>query len=258
MQKIDSTRTRMAVGATALALCIALVGCGSGSSSSASEVPSLGGSSTTAKTTSTTVDPEKAAQEFVACLRKQGLTVDDPQVDSNGNVDMRSIFQSANINPGSTEGQKAMEACRSKLDNAGFGPSEEDRAARQEAMLAFTACLRKQGLDVQDVDFSGPGGARPGTPPGGAGTSGSVGAQVPAGASGSSGSSGAGAPGGPQGGPGPMSEADRTTRLAQRLGLDSSDAKVTAAFDACSDELSAIGGPGGGPGGSTTTTTAKG
>ncbi|MBK6668866.1 MAG: hypothetical protein IPG46_03960 [Actinobacteria bacterium] len=53
-----------------------------------------------------------------------------------------------------------------------------------------------------------------------------------------------------------MSEEDRTERLAEQLGLDASDASVTKAFDACSDELSAMtaGGPGGGNGGSTTTT----
>lgn len=254
---------RKAVGVLGLMACVGLVACGSGDETASTDVPSLGGTATTARTTSTTVNPEKAAQNFVKCLRDEGLEVADPEMGSDGNIDMRSIFESANIQPGSDEFRTAMDACREFLDNAGFGPSDEDRAQRQEAMLAFTACLRGEGLDVEDIEFAGPGGARPGPPPG-ATTSGASGAiaGATAGSSGASGALGratgavgtvgeAGGPqGGPQGGPGPMSEADRQTRLAEMLGLDPADPKVTSALETCSDELAALGGPGQRPGAS--------
>ena len=133
---------RKAVGVLGLMACVGLVACGSGDETASTDVPSLGGTATTARTTSTTVNPEKAAQNFVKCLRDEGLEVADPEMGSDGNIDMRSIFESANIQPGSDEFRTAMDACREFLDNAGFGPSDEDRAQRQEAMLAFTACLR--------------------------------------------------------------------------------------------------------------------
>ena len=128
---------RKAVGVLGLMACVGLVACGSGDETASTDVPSLGGTATTERTTSTTVNPEKAAQNFVKCLRDEGLEVADPEMGSDGNIDMRSIFESANIQPGSDEFRTAMDACREFLDNAGFGPSEEDRAQRQEAMLAL-------------------------------------------------------------------------------------------------------------------------
>lgn len=114
---------RKAVGVLGLMACVGLVACGSGDETASTDVPSLGGTATTARTTSTTVNPEKAAQNFVKCLRDEGLEVADPEMGSDGNIDMRSIFESANIQPGSDEFRTAMDACREFLDNAGFGTS---------------------------------------------------------------------------------------------------------------------------------------
>lgn len=242
--------------------------CG-GESTSSADLPSLGGSGAGSEdgssSTSTTANPEKAAQAFVACLREQGLEVADPEVGADGQIDFRTIFDSANLGPGSEEGRTAMDACRDELDGAGFGPSEDDRAARQEAMLSFTSCLRGEGLTVEDPSFEGPGGMRPGAPPegavaGGSGASGdtasngSVGTSGPIGAaSGVVGSAGVGQ--GPQVAPGqPPSEEERTQRLAEMLDLDPADEQVSAAFDACSDKLADLGGPGG-PGGQAASTT---
>ncbi|HMS11500.1 MAG: hypothetical protein V9E99_16950 [Microthrixaceae bacterium] len=244
---IRSVLTLRRLAAPLTCATLALAGCGSDSTTKA-DVPSLNGSDASSEaTTTTTIDPEEAAQNFVACLREQGIEVADPKVDSDGQIDMRSIFDSAGINPGDDSMRTAMDSCRDELANAGFGPSEEDSEARQEAMLAFTSCLRDEGLDVGDITFDGPG--QGGPPSGAAGASGSD-------ASGATGATGAGGATPPERPDGPMSDEDRTERLAEQLGLDASDASVTKAFDACSDELSAMtaGGPGGGNGGSTTTT----
>jgi hypothetical protein len=259
---------QLRTGALCLALAAASLGACGGDSTSSADLPSIGGSTATedgSKATSTTVNPEEAAQEFVACLREQGLEVADPEVGSDGQIDFRSIFESANLGPGSEEGRAAMDACGDKLQNAGFGPSEEEGEQRQEALLAFTSCLRGEGLTVADPDLTGPGGFRPGAPPDGvgAGASGSVG--DPAGTSGANGGLGAASGtvgnagvGGPGGAPGePPSEEERTERLAQMLDLDPTDSAVTAAFEACSDHLADMGGPGGpgAPGAASTTTT---
>lgn len=240
-----------------------------GSDDTAGDLPSLGGSDAAASgsVTTTTVDPEEAAQDFVACLREQGLEVADPQVDSDGRIDMRSIFESAGLDPRSEDMRTAMDECRDTLANAGFGPSEEDRAAREESMLAFTSCLRDEGLDVGDLDFEGPGfggppdggeGSAAGGLPGRDGSSNSTDTSV---AGDDSAATTAEAPTPPQRPDGPMSQEGRTRFLAERLDLDPDDPAVTAAFEACSSQLEAIappGGPGGpgGPNGTTTTTEA--
>lgn len=232
----------------------------------ATDVPSLNGTKSSGSVTTTTIDPEEAVQKFVACLREQGLEVADPKVGSDGQVDMRSIFENADIQPGSDDFRAAQEKCGSLLANAGFGPSEESQKARQEAMLAFTSCLRKEGLEVGDVTFGGPGGPGGGGPGGGGPGGGFPGGGGPGGAPGGTpqgdlptGGTGAGAnaPTPPARDGAPATEEERNARLAERLSLDASDPAVTAAFEACSTELSAIntgpGGPGG-PGATTTTT----
>lgn len=260
------TTTPVARSLAALVLLLFVAGasmsaCGSGSGAAA-DVPSLKGSTgKTGSVTTTTVDPEKAAQAFVACLRKQGLEVADPKVGSDGNIDLRSIFQSLGSQNDADQVRAAQEACRGELANAGFGPSSAERKERQAALLAFTSCLRKQGLTVGDVTFDGPGGRGGGgfgraegengngANAGGTGSAG--------GATGSSTTIAGGGPGFvPGGGParegGPATEAERNQRLAERLGLDPNDTKVTAAFKACSSELEAATAR---PGRSTTTTT---
>ena len=168
---IRSVLTLRRLAAPLTCATLALAGCGSDSTTKA-DVPSLNGSDASSEaTTTTTIDPEEAAQNFVACLREQGIEVADPKVDSDGQIDMRSIFDSAGINPGDDSMRTAMDSCRDELANAGFGPSEEDSEARQEAMLAFTSCLRDEGLDVGDITFDGPG--QGGPPSGAAGASGS-------------------------------------------------------------------------------------
>lgn len=218
----------------------------------ATDVPSLNGTKSSGSVTTTTIDPEEAVQKFVACVREQGLEVADPKVGSDGQVDMRSIFENADIQPGSEDFRAAQEKCGSLLANAGFGPSEESQKARQEAMLAFTSCLRKEGLEVGDVTFGGPGGGGPDGGPGGA-PDGTPQGDLPTGGTGA----GANAPTPPARDGAPATEEERNARLAERLSLDASDPAVTAAFEACSTELSAIntgpGGPGG-PGATTTTT----
>ncbi len=225
--------------------------CGS-DTKTATDVPSLNGTKSSGSVTTTTIDPEEAVQKFVACLREQGLEVADPKVGSDGQVDMRSIFENADIQPGSEDFRAAQEKCGSLLANAGFGPSEESQKARQEAMLAFTSCLRKEGLEVGDVTFGGPGGGGPDGGPGGA-PDGTPQGDLPTGGTGA----GANAPTPPARDGAPATEEERNARLAERLSLDASDPAVTAAFEACSTELSAIntgpGGPGG-PGATTTTT----
>ena len=99
-------------------------------------------------------------------------------------------------------------------------------------MNDFTACLRDNGLEVDDLDFAA------GRPDGATGA-GPIDGSLPAAGQVTGGSV---PPGGFQGGP-PNGQApggegfDPTTRIIERLGLDSSDPAVTKAIDACQSIL---------------------
>ncbi len=245
-----------------------LSACGS-STGASSNVPSLNGSAASSKSaTTTTLDPEKAAQEFVKCAKTEGVTLADPKVDSNGRIDFRSMLESSNLQPGSDAFRSLMTKCGSKLQSGGFGPNAVDQKERRAALLAFTACLRKQGLTVSDLPTGGPGfgpggrGNDGGNNAGGntsttaAGTSGSGVTTTTAAGSGNGGGGGGFGGGGGQGPP--RTDAERTARMAERLGLDLNDPAVSVAFKSCNKELTTVNSFRGGRNGTTTTTTAAG
>ncbi len=118
--------------ALALALCAAtLVACGGSSAG--------GGESQAAE--------EEASLEFAACMRAHGVEMEDPKpgqsIDLGGDDDPTT--------------KKALAACNGKLGSAGQELSAEEGEEFKEGWLAFAACMRKQGIDMGDPTFLGPG-----------------------------------------------------------------------------------------------------
>jgi hypothetical protein len=113
---------------------------------------------------SPSVDPEDALAEFAECMRDNGIEdFPDPQIDENGGI---TISGPAGGDEGPPSDQDiedleaAMEACQDLLPQ-GLGPgeiSQEDQAAFQDAMLEYAQCMRDQGIDFPDPDFSEGGG----------------------------------------------------------------------------------------------------
>jgi hypothetical protein len=108
-------------------------------------------------------------------MREEGVDIADPTVDADGNLVLgggpRPGAAAPGAQPSSGTGaqaappdraafQAAMEKCGQRPQTAG-GFTEADRQARQDAALKMAQCLRGEGLDVPDPDFSGtgPGGA---------------------------------------------------------------------------------------------------
>jgi hypothetical protein len=163
--------------------------------------------STVTTTAEPTDDPEAAAIAFTECMRENGVEMEDPTVDADGNVqpgaptDLPETEDGENvqIGPGALgeDLQAAFEECGDLLGGTTFGFTPDDQTELQDQLLALAQCLRDQGLDVADPDLS--------TPPGG----------------------------GPQeGGP---------------FGIDFQDPAVQAAMDQCEEFMPNFGGgPGGG------------
>lgn len=210
--------------------------CGGGGSESSSQVASLGGGATDdATATTVSVDAEEALLEYAACMRENGVDMQDPTVDADGNV-QGGFGPELGIDPGSEEFRVAQEACGDLLEGVtlGGGPRGDiDMTAVQDAMNSFTDCLRDEGLDVDDVEMPQPGERGPNgdgnAPTGSIPEGGFEGGPPP-----SSPADGE-APGG-----GPNGEGfDPTTRIIEQLGLDTDDPTVTAAIEACQPELDA-------------------
>jgi hypothetical protein len=257
-------RSHFVAVAASGALVFALAACGGGAGAS-SQVASLGASgSASADATSTTVaaDTQKAWIDFAQCMRDNGVAMKDPTFDASGNL-QGGFGPDSGIDFRSDATRAAMTACRSKMPAGGPGGAggpRFDRTAIQAALTAFTACLRDQGLNVNDIDFSaGPGGDRAGGPP--TSTAGSqTGSGGGTGSGGNGNGTGSGGTGGFQGGPPPDAAGgsgkgfDPTARIIKRLGLDATDPTVKAAVTACSSKLDGAFAGRGQAGGSTTTT----
>lgn len=232
--------------AAAGALVLMLSACGGGSGAS-SEVASLGGDNGSSSATESTVAADSQQQwiDFAQCMRDNGIDMQDPTFDADGNV-QGGFGPDSGLDLRSDDTRTAMDACSDLLPAGGPGGQggpEFDRTGIQEAFTSFTACLRDEGLDVDDIDFAaGPGGDRPDGPP--------AGGDIPE----------PGSDGGFQGGPPPDQAGngegfDPTTRIIEQLGLDTTDPAVTAAVEICSSTLE---GTFGGPNDSTGATTEPG
>lgn len=98
---------------------------------------------------------EEAILAFAACLRDEGLDVEDPTVDADGNLrpprprDIEELDRDMM--------RAAMETCSEYLENVAFGLDSEDQTERQDQLLEYAACMRDNGYDMPDPDFSSTG-----------------------------------------------------------------------------------------------------
>ena len=100
---------------------------------------------------------EQAVLDFAACLRDEGLNIDDPDVDAAGNLVPPNQHALAGETLDMAALHSAFDVCRELLDGVAFGLSTEDLAEREDELLAFAVCMRENGYDLPDPDFSGDG-----------------------------------------------------------------------------------------------------
>ncbi len=120
------------------------------------------------------IDAEQAMLDLAACLRDQGLDIDDPTVDSDGNVQFGGFRRVAADEEGDLPDRDTMEsamaACQSELEGVslGFGDRGFDQTEMQDTLVEYAACMRENGYDMDDPDLTtfgqpgeGGGGGRP-------------------------------------------------------------------------------------------------
>ena len=232
-----STSTGLALGCALITFATACGSDASGSQVASLDVDSTNDAATTE--TSTPADTQEASLAFAQCMRDNGVDMEDPTFDADGNAQQGGGFgPDSGIDFGDEATQAAMEACSDLLQNigpggGGPGGGNFDATAIQDTFNAFTECLRDEGLEVDDIEFGvGPGGGAIGNRPDGATGTPPGGGSVPDG----------GFQGGPPGGSipdvGPGGEGfDPTDRMIQQLELDEDDPAVTAAVEVCQPAL---------------------
>jgi hypothetical protein len=103
-------------------------------------------------------DLEEQALAFSQCMRENGVPdFPDPQIEDGG---IRMQIGGENDQPMDRAAMdKAMKACEDLAPRGGGNISEEDQQEMQDAFLAYAQCMRDNGYDMPDPDFSDGGGA---------------------------------------------------------------------------------------------------
>ncbi len=85
--------------------------------------------------------------QLAACMRSHGeWNFPDPNA--------QGVISSSSIDPSSPQFQQAMQACQKDLPHGGGAASPAQQAEIRQQALAFSACMRKQGLpDFPDPQF---------------------------------------------------------------------------------------------------------
>ena len=133
------------------ALCAALTLAACGGSTDSNGVASIDGVSTTTAADAV-FDEEQQLLRFAACMRDQGIDLPDPSVDADGNVD---LVPPADFDPADIEDLiAAAEACQEFLEGVALGFDDIDLTAITDTLVEFAACMRDNGYDLPDPDFS--------------------------------------------------------------------------------------------------------
>jgi hypothetical protein len=142
-----------------IALALSLAACGGGEGDGATGVASIDKVGTTsvspaAGADESKVNDEAAVLEFAECMRDGGIDFPDPVVDPDGNLgfDLMAMRDLGELDQ--SELEAAFEPCAPLLESVSFGFERIFEADFQDDLIAFSACMRENGFDMPDPDFS--------------------------------------------------------------------------------------------------------
>ena len=106
-------------------------------------------------------DSEAAMLAFTQCLRDQGIDVDDPTVDASGNLQLAPIAFEVETSsddpeamPDPSEFEALIGSCDEHLEGIVMNAAPVDTTEMEDSFLAYAACMRDNGVDMPDPDFS--------------------------------------------------------------------------------------------------------
>lgn len=109
-------------------------------------------------------EAEEAMLEYTQCLRDQGIDVGDPTIGSDGSMQLPPI--EFTIESDGSEGdapdfsafEEMIAPCEELLGGVGSIGSGTGDSGFEDALVEYTQCMRDNGVDMPDPDFSGSGG----------------------------------------------------------------------------------------------------
>ena len=112
-----------------------------------------------------TADSEAALLAFTQCLRDQGIDIGDPTIDADGNLQLPPIeFETSESAadpdepPDLSEFEEMIAPCEQHLEGVVGSFSPGDTTEIEDMFLAYAECMRENGIDMPDPDFSSDGG----------------------------------------------------------------------------------------------------
>jgi len=147
--------------ALVLLLALAAAACGSDSSgdglASLSESDADSGAALASDDGSTdaALDGEESILAFTECLREEGLDIPDPEFDEGGNLRLRSLFEAGEeVDISREEMREGFDACAEYLEGIAQQFDRTDRAEMEDRLYVYASCMRDNGYDMADPDFS--------------------------------------------------------------------------------------------------------
>jgi len=110
------------------------------------------------------VNSEQAILSFVACLREEGIDMNAPEVDEDGNlqINFRGLVQGEFDRDTM---QAARDSCGERIEGVAQRFELVDRTSIEDTLVAFAACMRDNGFDLPGPDLSHAPGERGGKGP---------------------------------------------------------------------------------------------
>jgi len=108
------------------------------------------------------IEVEEALLAFTSCMREEGIEMPDPELDAAGHVKLVQLITRGGLAAARALDPEAVreagEACRYHLEGVAIQFARIDRSQLQDRLLEYAACMRDNGFDLPDPDFSSGGG----------------------------------------------------------------------------------------------------
>jgi hypothetical protein len=146
----------MAAVAATLAVVVAACGGSGNDETGIASIDDVAAASPGETTVTTVADAEAAMLAFAECMREQGIDMQDPQVGEDGNLRMpRPVGAGEGTEQFDREAMMAArEACSVHLEGVAQRFEQFDQTEIQDQMLSYAACMRENGYDMPDPDFT--------------------------------------------------------------------------------------------------------
>lgn len=141
---------------TFVAFVLVLAACSSdGGSQVASLEDAVGSGEGAAEAIDADLADQEAILEFSQCIRDNGVEdFEDPVIGADGSIDFSFGGRSDDPEADRDAMRTAFEACQEHLEGLAFGADSIDLTEIEDTMLEFSICMRENGIDMPDPDFS--------------------------------------------------------------------------------------------------------